>query len=176
MGKKNIQPNSSQPVFRSLVARPALEELREENLTEGNQGHGPSITTGGPGPSTWCWLRWKREPRRMFLRRRRRVRTLAYHITQENVKNPFPLASAVCLLQQIDLLPLLLLAFRLVTWHGGKSKEVDDFFVFWDDRFSKLRVIPPKSLLPQWDFLGVFCFGLYLLQNPLYFWAHPSIV
>ena len=35
MGKKNIQPNSSQPVFRSLVARPALEELREENLTEG---------------------------------------------------------------------------------------------------------------------------------------------
>ena len=49
MGKKNIQPNSSQPVFRSLVARPALEELREENLTEGNQGHGPS--TGGPGPS-----------------------------------------------------------------------------------------------------------------------------
>ena len=34
MGKKNIQPNSSQPVFRSLVARPALEELREENLTE----------------------------------------------------------------------------------------------------------------------------------------------
>jgi hypothetical protein len=24
--------------------------------------------------------------------------------------------------------------------------------------------------------LGVFCFGLYLLQNPLYFWAHPSIV
>ena len=63
-----------------------------------------------------------------------------------------------------------------VTWHGGKSKEVDDFFVFWDDRFSKLRVIPPKSLLPQWDFLGVFCFGLYLLQNPLYFWAHPSKV
>ena len=50
MGKKNIQPNSSQPVFRSLVARPALEELREENLTEGNQGHGPS-TTGGPGTS-----------------------------------------------------------------------------------------------------------------------------
>ena len=50
MGKKNIQPNSSQPVFRSLVARPALEELREENLTEGNQGHGPS-KTGGPGPS-----------------------------------------------------------------------------------------------------------------------------
>jgi bacteriocin leader peptide (microcyclamide/patellamide family) len=49
MGKKNIQPNSSQPVFRSLVARPALEELREENLTEGNQGHGPYI--GGPGPS-----------------------------------------------------------------------------------------------------------------------------
>ena len=49
MGKKNIQPNSSQPVFRSLVARPALEELREENLTEGNQGHGPS-KTGGPGP------------------------------------------------------------------------------------------------------------------------------
>ena len=49
MGKKNIQPNSSQPVFRSLVARPALEELREENLTEGNQAHGPSIT--GPGPS-----------------------------------------------------------------------------------------------------------------------------
>ena len=43
MGKKNIQPNSSQPVFRSLVARPALEELREENLTEGNQGQGPSI-------------------------------------------------------------------------------------------------------------------------------------
>ena len=35
MGKKNIQPNSSQPVFRSLVARPALEELREDNLTEG---------------------------------------------------------------------------------------------------------------------------------------------
>ena len=33
MGKKNIQPNSSQPVFRSLVARPALAELREENLT-----------------------------------------------------------------------------------------------------------------------------------------------
>ena len=64
-----------------------------------------------------------------FLRRRRRVRTLAYHITQENVKNPFPLASAVCLLQQIDLLPLLLLAFRLPP-HGGKSKEVDDFFVF----------------------------------------------
>ena len=49
MGKKNIQPNSSQPVFRSLVARPALEELREENLTEGNQAHSPSIT--GPGPS-----------------------------------------------------------------------------------------------------------------------------
>ena len=49
MGKKNIQPNSSQPVFRSLVARPALEELREENLTEGNQGHGPS--SNGPGPS-----------------------------------------------------------------------------------------------------------------------------
>ena len=47
MGKKNIQPNSSQPVFRSLVARPALEELREENLTEGNQGQGPS----GPSPS-----------------------------------------------------------------------------------------------------------------------------
>ena len=46
MGKKNIQPNSSQPVFRSLVARPALEELREENLTEGNQGQGPSM-----GPS-----------------------------------------------------------------------------------------------------------------------------
>ena len=44
MGKKNIQPNSSQPVFRSLVARPALEELREENLTEGNQGQGPSIS------------------------------------------------------------------------------------------------------------------------------------
>ena len=38
MGKKNIQPNSSQPVFRSLVARPALEKLSEENLTEGNQG------------------------------------------------------------------------------------------------------------------------------------------
>ncbi|MBS9772036.1 microcyclamide/patellamide family RiPP [Trichodesmium erythraeum] len=49
MGKKNIQPNSSQPVFRSLVARPALEELREENLTEGNQGHGP--LANGPGPS-----------------------------------------------------------------------------------------------------------------------------
>ena len=48
MGKKNIQPNSSQPVFRSLVARPALEELREENLTEGNQGQGPS----GPSPSS----------------------------------------------------------------------------------------------------------------------------
>ena len=46
MGKKNIQPNSSQPVFRSLVARPALEELREENLTEGNQGQGPSISPG----------------------------------------------------------------------------------------------------------------------------------
>ena len=42
MGKKNIQPNSSQPVFRSLVARPALEELREENLTEGNQGQRPN--------------------------------------------------------------------------------------------------------------------------------------
>ena len=52
MGKKNIQPNSSQPVFRSLVARPALEELREENLTEGNQGHGPS----GPSPSGMCRL------------------------------------------------------------------------------------------------------------------------
>ena len=48
MGKKNIQPNSSQPVVRSLVARPALEELREENLTEGNQGHGPYM---GPWPS-----------------------------------------------------------------------------------------------------------------------------
>ena len=53
MGKKNIQPNSSQPVFRSLVARPALEELREENLTEGNQGQGPSISPG----STW-WETW----------------------------------------------------------------------------------------------------------------------
>ena len=53
MGKKNIQPNSSQPVFRSLVARPALEELREENLTEGNQAHSPSIT--GPGPSGDGW-------------------------------------------------------------------------------------------------------------------------
>ena len=109
MGKKNIQPNSSQPVFRSLVARPALEELREENLTEGNQGHGPS-KTGGPGPSNTCNNVCVGM---VFLRRRRRVRTLAYHITQENVKNPFPLASAVCLLQQIDLLPLLLLAFRL---------------------------------------------------------------
>ena len=47
MGKKNIQPNSSQPVFRSLVARPALEELREENLTEGNQNQQGQ----GPGPS-----------------------------------------------------------------------------------------------------------------------------
>ena len=53
MGKKNIQPNSSQPVFRSLVARPALEELREENLTEGNQGHGPYI--GGPWPSSYTY-------------------------------------------------------------------------------------------------------------------------
>ena len=52
MGKKNIQPNSSQPVFRSLVARPALEELREENLTEGNQGQGPSIGPSSIGPST----------------------------------------------------------------------------------------------------------------------------
>ena len=58
----------------------------------------------------------------LFLRRRRRVRTLAYHITQENVKNPFPLASAVCLLQQIDLLPLLLLAFRLPGMARGKVK------------------------------------------------------
>ena len=53
MGKKNIQPNSSQPVFRSLVARPALEELREENLTEGQgqagqrglQAHAPLLST-----------------------------------------------------------------------------------------------------------------------------------
>ena len=44
MGKKNIQPNSSQPVFRSLVARPALEELREENLTEGQTNtHGGEV-------------------------------------------------------------------------------------------------------------------------------------
>ena len=110
-----------------------------------------------------------------FLRRRRRVRTLAYHITQENVKNPFPLASAVCLLQQIDLLPLLLLAFRL-PGTGESQRKSMIFLSFETIAFPSLRVIPPKSLLPQWDLLGVFCFGLYLLQNPLYFWAHPSIV
>ena len=111
----------------------------------------------------------------LFLRRRRRVRTLAYHITQENVKNPFPLASAVCLLQQIDLLPLLLLAFRLPGTGESKKKSII-FLSFETIAFPSLRVIPPKSLLPQWDFLGVFCLGLYLLQNPLYFWAHPSKV
>ena len=33
MSKKNIQPNSAQPVIRTLVAKAALAELREENLT-----------------------------------------------------------------------------------------------------------------------------------------------
>ena len=51
MGKKNIQPNSSQPVFRSLVARPALEELREENLTEGQGQAGQrGLQAQGMGP------------------------------------------------------------------------------------------------------------------------------
>ena len=57
MGKKNIQPNSSQPVFRSLVARPALEELREENLTEG-QGQagqwGIQAAIFGSHPGCFC--------------------------------------------------------------------------------------------------------------------------
>jgi len=33
MGKKNIKPNLNQPVIRTHIAKPALEGLREENLT-----------------------------------------------------------------------------------------------------------------------------------------------
>ena len=55
MGKKNIQPNSSQPVFRSLVARPALEELREENLTEGQGQAGPTGLRAQGGCNSYCF-------------------------------------------------------------------------------------------------------------------------
>ena len=113
----------------------------------------------------------------VFLRRRRRVRTLAYHITQENVKNPFPLASAVCLLQQIDLLPLLLLAFRL-PGTGESQRESQRksmiFLSFETIAFPSLRVIPPKSLLPHWDFLGFFCFGLYFNNTSRLFFSNST--
>ena len=55
MGKKNIQPNSSQPVFRSLVARPALEELREENLTEGEGQANEWGMEASSDPGKYCY-------------------------------------------------------------------------------------------------------------------------
>ncbi len=40
-------------------------------------------------------------------------------------------------------------------------------FMFFLLHRNEERVMPPKSLLPQWHFLGVFCLGLYLVQANL---------
>ncbi|NEQ40156.1 MAG: microcyclamide/patellamide family RiPP [Okeania sp. SIO3I5] len=41
MGKKNIKPNLNQPVIRTNVAKPALEDgLSEENLTSATPDRG----------------------------------------------------------------------------------------------------------------------------------------
>ena len=49
MSKKNIQPNSAQPVIRTLVAKAALAELREENLTTDSSSL-PAAADKGAGP------------------------------------------------------------------------------------------------------------------------------
>ena len=52
MGKKNIKPNQPQPIIRTYVAKPALEGLTEENLTNLTRGQESQVA---PSNFQYCF-------------------------------------------------------------------------------------------------------------------------